>query len=612
MSAPTTGRRRQAGRRGALGSPRPARSGTDGRIRLLRFAFLVFLVLVGGKAVALASSSEHLVKYAVNQQTHDVVLPAPRGSILDRNGDELAVGRPQQTVFATPYLLTDPIGAADELCDALQINRRSERRVVEKALVWGKKHHKGFAYVARKVDPEYAKAALKLGIPGVGSYEEEERTYPLKGTAAQVVGYAGMENKGVGGMELIYDKELSGKPGSETDRPRSGRAHPQDDQSEAAASQARTSVLTLDGQIQYTAEKVLQKTLRDTGGKCCHLHRHGPAQRRDPRAWPTSPTRAIHGFGKDDGCRQEPLRHRLLRTRLDLQARHHLRRARRWDHQARPRSSALSADSLQVADREVNESHPHGFVKLQRARDPAVVEQRRRRHDRQEDGQGGHGTSGSRLSASAGRPASSSPVRVGGLVSSGEGLVGFLDRQYSHGTGHRRDGPADGVRVLRPSRTTVGRCKPRLVKQVGQTVYYPAPADKHRVIPAKVAAAGAQLCSASAVDEGTGTAGADPAATRWPARPAPPRSRCPTAEATPQNVYTASFVGMAPADHPQAGRALSPSSGRRSSAARPRRRRSSRSCSTRSSTWRSRREREPGRRERGPGRSVRMRADEAE
>ncbi len=87
----------------------------DGRIRLLRFVFIVFLVLVGGKAVALASSSQHLTQIALSQQTATVVLPAHRGSILDRNGRELAVGKPAKTVFATPYLLDDPRAAAKQL-----------------------------------------------------------------------------------------------------------------------------------------------------------------------------------------------------------------------------------------------------------------------------------------------------------------------------------------------------------------------------------------------------------------------------------------------------------------------------------------------------------------
>ncbi len=298
MAPAPTGRRRPARRRGGLlGSPKPARNGTDGRIRLLRLAFLVFLILVGGKAVALASSSQHLAQYAVEQQVKVIALPAPRGSILDRTGTELAVGKPAQTVIATPYLLDDPKAAADELCDALQINRRRDRRDVEKALAWGKKHHKGFAYVARKADPTYAKAAVDLGLPGVYSYAEEKRTYPLKGTAAQVVGFADGDNKGVAGIELMCDKQLAGKAGSET-VVRDPAGHTLKTISQQLPSAGEDVRLTIDGEIQYTAEHVLQKALRDSGGD------YAVSVVMDPRTgevltMATVVKQGFHGFGQD-------------------------------------------------------------------------------------------------------------------------------------------------------------------------------------------------------------------------------------------------------------------------------------------------------------------------
>jgi len=116
MASSSTGRRRPVRRRGGrLGSPRTAHDGVNGRLRLLRLAFLVFLVLIGGKAVALASSAQHLSEMALDQQTDRLTLPAHRGSILDRNGHELAGGKPAQTVYATPYLLDDPEAAAGRL-----------------------------------------------------------------------------------------------------------------------------------------------------------------------------------------------------------------------------------------------------------------------------------------------------------------------------------------------------------------------------------------------------------------------------------------------------------------------------------------------------------------
>ena len=357
MAAPSTGRRRPARRRGALlGSPKAARKGVDGRIRLLRFAFLVFLLLVGGKAVALASSSQHLTQIALDQQTVEHVLPAHRGSILDRNGDELAVGKPAQTVYATPYLLSDPGAAADELCEALQIRRKRKRRAIEKFL---SDKESGFAYVARKVDPDLAKAAVDLGLPGVGSYAEEERTYPLKGTAAQVIGFAGTDNQGLAGVELMYDKELSGEAGSETVvRDPAGHsirtvAHKEPESGENVR-------LTLDREIQYYAEDVLEKTVRGTGAKAA------TGIVMDPRTGEilvmANVTReGFHGFGKDPQAEKnravtdvyEPGSIFKLVTISGALA----------DGLVTPDTAFDLPPSIWVADREINESHPRGAVR---------------------------------------------------------------------------------------------------------------------------------------------------------------------------------------------------------------------------------------------------------
>lgn len=248
---------RAAGRGGGVAGGR----GVDGRIRLLRLAFLVFLILVGGKAVALASSSQHLTEIALSQQTATVVLPAHRGAILDRNGRELAVGKPAKTVYATPYLLDDPRAAAKQLWRVLHIRRHADRLRLRKAL---EDKDSGFAYVARKVDPALAKAALALDIPGVGAYDEEERAYPMRGSAAQVLGFVGDEGYGLEGLEKVYQDVLAGEAGSETVvRDPAGRtlktvAH----QEPTTGADVR---LTLDETIQYAAEDVLKSTLRKSG-----------------------------------------------------------------------------------------------------------------------------------------------------------------------------------------------------------------------------------------------------------------------------------------------------------------------------------------------------------
>ena len=540
MAARSTGRRRPARRRGILRGRKSGTGGFDGRIRLLRFVFIVFLVVVGGKAVALASSSQNLTKIAQEQQVKEVILPAPRGAILDRNGHELAVGKPQQTVYATPYLLVDAAGAADELCDALQINRRRKRRDVEKTLVRGKKNDLGFAYVARKVDPEFAKAALALGLPGVGSYEEEERTYPLKGTAAQVLGYAGMENKGLAGIELLYDEELSGSAGSESIvRDPAGHALKTVRQTEpVSGSDVR---LTLDGEIQYYAEDVLKKAVRDTGGKSAISIVMDP-RTGEVLAMANVTREGFHGFGKSDQASQknravtdvyEPGSIFKLVTISGALA----------DGIVTPDKKFTIPPSIWAADREIHDAENHGTVSYSVTQ---ILQH------------------SSNIGA----------VKIGVLMKKA-GLSKWVDA-YGFGKPTGIDFPGESGGIVLPmsqwSGSSIGnipmgqgiavtaiqmasafsavadngwQVKPRLVAQVGTKVYDNV--ERHRVISGKVARQVREML-ALAVAKGTGRAARIPG---YEVAGKTGTAEIPIPGGYAKGLYVASFVGMVPADHPR-------------------------------------------------------------
>jgi cell division protein FtsI (penicillin-binding protein 3) len=543
MAAPSTGRRRPARRRGGLlGGPKAARGGTDGRIRLLRFVFLVFLVLVGGKAVALASSSQQLTALAREQQTKQVALPAHRGSILDRNGAELAVGKPQKTVYADPHLLSDPETAATELCDALQINRRRDRRDVEKQLANKKSW---FAYVARKVDPELAQKALALGLPGVGSYDEELRTYPMQNTAAQVIGFAGMENKGLAGIELLYDRQLSGRPGSETIvRDPAGNAL------KTLALQrpvpGQDVRLTIDSQIQYFAEDVLNKTVRDSGA------RSAESIVMDPRtgevlAMANVTKGGFHGFGKDptgeaDKNRAvtdvyEPGSIFKLVTISGALA----------DGVVTPATRFTLPPSIHVADREVHDAELRGTVDysvtqiLEHSSNVGAVRIAQRMHKaglaKWVDAYGFGKQTGIQSPGEAGgivlpvKDWSGSSI---GNIPMGQGIaVTAIQMASAFSTVAN-----DGVQV-----------KPRLVAQVGTKVYETTPQDEHRVITAKVAGEVRDMLTL-AVEKGTGQAAQIPG---YKVAGKTGTAEIPLKDGSgyAKGIYVSSFIGMVPADHPR-------------------------------------------------------------
>ncbi|MCU1456908.1 MAG: cell division protein FtsI/penicillin-binding protein 2 [Actinomycetia bacterium] len=222
---------------------------------------LVLFVLMG---VALAGLSARLVdlqalssakysKLGLDQRIHTVPLSAERGSVFDRNGEDLAMSLTQQTVVADPAVIRDPAKTAAALAPVVG--------VAESQLLAGLSNHASrFFYVARKVDSTVADAVKKLKLPGIEFIPESKRFYPSGSLAAPVLGFTGTDNTGLAGIESGFNSLLTGTPGEmrfEED-PR-GREIP------AGSSQTRPSkrgddiVLTLDASLQFQAEQVLEQ-----------------------------------------------------------------------------------------------------------------------------------------------------------------------------------------------------------------------------------------------------------------------------------------------------------------------------------------------------------------
>jgi cell division protein FtsI/penicillin-binding protein 2 len=117
---------------------------------------------------------------------------------------------------------------------------------------------KGFVYVKRKADPFEAAELEKLEVAGLNFYGEERRTYPQGPVASHVVGFAGTDNTGLEGLERSLDKQLAGKPGFEQ-IVRDPEGHTIDIVTSRAERPGRNVVLSLDHQIQASAEQILAR-----------------------------------------------------------------------------------------------------------------------------------------------------------------------------------------------------------------------------------------------------------------------------------------------------------------------------------------------------------------
>jgi cell division protein FtsI/penicillin-binding protein 2 len=230
------------------------------RIRLLlAVVILVFAGTLARAAWLQGVNAASLGQMAQRQHRESIPIPAGRGTVFDRTGVQLAIGEQTTTVYADPREVTQPrkiavaahqlLGTDANQLYPLLLNRR-----------------KSFVYVARFADPKAAAAFLKKHFVGVNSYSEEKRAYPQGTVASQLVGYAGTDNKGLAGLEVEYDKALSGKPGEQTIvRDPFGRAI---DVISATPEREGSDVFTtIDHTIQANAEAVLRQTVAHWGAK---------------------------------------------------------------------------------------------------------------------------------------------------------------------------------------------------------------------------------------------------------------------------------------------------------------------------------------------------------
>jgi cell division protein FtsI/penicillin-binding protein 2 len=232
----------------------------NSRVRLLLFCivltFAVLLARAGWISTVRASS---LSRLAQAQTKTTVVLPGGRGTIFDVLGTPLALGEETTTVFADPRQIRRPRAAAAVAARILHLRAAALYPLLADRA-------RGFVYVERKAPPGLAARLAKRNLPGFFFRAEEKRTYPQRAVAAPVLGYAGVDNNGLAGLEAALDRKLTGKSGSETIvRDPFGRAI--DMQHVVPATAGKSVFLTLDHTIQANAEQVLRATVAQWGAK---------------------------------------------------------------------------------------------------------------------------------------------------------------------------------------------------------------------------------------------------------------------------------------------------------------------------------------------------------
>jgi cell division protein FtsI/penicillin-binding protein 2 len=177
------------------------------RIGFLFAVFLTLLALGAARSVWLGVVKAGTLKQAaVTQQEADITVPARRGTIYDREGTELAVSQPAETIAATPYLVEDAPAVAAQLS---RILRKPEDELLRQLA----RRDTGFVYLARKVRPSRARRVQRLGIEGLEFIPEFERLYPREWMASQLLGITGTDGNGLAGLEYSLEEHLGGQDG---------------------------------------------------------------------------------------------------------------------------------------------------------------------------------------------------------------------------------------------------------------------------------------------------------------------------------------------------------------------------------------------------------------
>ena len=230
-------------------------------IRRIRFAYvaLFFCVWTGLIAVRLAwlqvvRHSDFVHRAALQQQRTFEVAPR-RGMMYDRNLRELAVTVQVDSVFAVPSELGDNRASAAEILAEIVHADPHDNFTSKQQMLARFNASRNFAWVARRIDASTAERVRELNLKGVYFQKEFKRFYPNSDLAAQVLGYVGTDDSGLGGLEQKFDDEMHGEPGHMSDDVDARRRVFGSEENQPMPGE--NLVLSIDANIQYMAERAL-------------------------------------------------------------------------------------------------------------------------------------------------------------------------------------------------------------------------------------------------------------------------------------------------------------------------------------------------------------------
>lgn len=229
-----------------------------------RFVFVVICICLVFTGIGVRAAfiqviePDQLIKQGDNRTKRVREAAAHRGLIMDRNGQELAVSIPVQAIYADPKIIAQQNSLSDvRRWDALAKVLKNDTQALMAKVSNPKRR---FVYLQRQVTPAMANYVDELDIPGVYLRDESRRYYPSGEVSAHVIGFTNVDDKGIEGIEYLFNDYLTGTPDRRYIR-RDGKGRQIELLKEKEGKKASDLVLTIDQRIQALAYKEIKKAL---------------------------------------------------------------------------------------------------------------------------------------------------------------------------------------------------------------------------------------------------------------------------------------------------------------------------------------------------------------
>ena len=221
---------------------------------VLILLLLGFGVLIARAIFLQGLNNDFLQKKGALRYGRVIELPATRGMITDRNREPLAISTPVESVWASPADVTASPAQLQRLSQLLQLDGGEiQKRLADT--------HRDFVYLKRHLPPEQAQQVIELDVPGIFLQREYRRYYPGSDYFAHLIGFTDIDDQGQEALELAFNDQLAGKPGSRrVIKDRLGRIV-EDVESIRLPQQGRDLALSIDARIQYLAYRELKSAV---------------------------------------------------------------------------------------------------------------------------------------------------------------------------------------------------------------------------------------------------------------------------------------------------------------------------------------------------------------